>query len=82
MEGTPSGIHYDKVKESLLSIPSVTEVHDLYIWSFSTKQSSLSAHLVSDKNVLKEAEKLIDEKYNIHHITLQIDRKNSSNDVN
>lgn len=81
MEGTPPGIHYDEVEKSLLSIPSVTEVHDLHIWSLSTKQRSLSAHLVSEKNVLKEAEKLINEKYNIHHITLQIDRKNSSNDV-
>lgn len=82
MEGTPPGIHYDEVEKSLLSLPFVTEVHDLHIWSLSTKQRSLSAHLVSDKNVLKEAEKLINEKYNIHHITLQIDRKNSSNEVN
>ena len=81
MEGTPIGIHYDDVEKSLLSIPSVTEVHDLHIWSLSTKQRSLSAHIVSDKNVLKKAQELIKEKYNIHHITLQIDRKNSSNEV-
>lgn len=81
MEGTPTGIHYDDVEKSLLSIPSVTEVHDLHIWSLSTKQRSLSAHIVSDKNVLKKAQELIKEKYNIHHITLQIDRKNSSNEV-
>ncbi len=75
MEGTPPGIHYDEVKESLLSLPSVTEVHDLHIWSLSTKQLSLSAHLISDKDILKEAEKLINEKYKIYHSTFQIDRE-------
>jgi len=81
MEGTPPGIHYDEVEQSLLSLPSVTEVHDLHIWSLSSKKRALSAHLVSEKNILQKAEKLITEKYKIHHITLQIDREYSLDDV-
>ena len=75
MEGTPAGIKFEEVKEDLLMIPSVEEVHDLHIWSLSTKHLSLSAHLVSDKDVTKEAIELIQKKYKIFHTTIQIDRK-------
>lgn len=74
MEGAPSGIHYDTVEQSLLSIPGVKKIHDLHIWSLSTKAHALSAHLEADRDVLEEAQRLIKESFKIDHITLQIDR--------
>jgi len=67
MEGTPSGIKYEKVKEDLLILEDVKEVHDLHIWSISTKHLALSAHIVSEKDVTQEAIKLIQQKYKIFH---------------
>jgi len=76
MEASPKGIDYDAIHRDLLSLPTVKDVHDLHIWSISTKQVALSAHLVAEKNVLKEAQNLIYDKYKIHHITLQVDNIN------
>ena len=76
MEAAPKEIDYDAIHSDLLSLPTVKEVHDLHIWSISTKQVALSAHLVAEKNILKEAQNLIYDKYKIHHITLQVDNIN------
>lgn len=73
MEAAPKNIDWDALHNDLLNLPTVSEVHDLHIWSLSTKQVALSAHLVAEKNILKEAQALIFDKYKIHHMTLQID---------
>lgn len=75
MESIPPGFDIKKVQEDLLSIPCIKEVHDLHIWSVSMNQNALSAHLVSDKSecALQEAHRLLEEKYDLHHMTLQIE---------
>jgi len=74
MEGTPSGINYERLKIDLLALEDVEEVHDLHIWSLSPKHLALSAHLVSKKDVTQEAMEMIHKKYKIFHTTIQIDR--------
>lgn len=73
MEGAPPGIHYDAVEQKLLSIDGVQKVHDLHIWSLSTKTHAVSAHITASKDVLSDAKQCIEKTFNIHHITLQID---------
>ena len=46
MAGVPRSIDPDHVEEHLLDRPGVTRVHDLHIWSMSTTEYALTAHLV------------------------------------
>ncbi len=46
MAGVPRSIDPEKVEEHLLALPGVTRVHDLHIWSMSTTEYALTAHLV------------------------------------
>ena len=69
------GSNTKKSKKDLLILEDVKEVHDLHIWSISTKHLALSAHLLSEKDVTQEAIKLIQRKYKIFHTTIQIDRQ-------
>jgi cobalt-zinc-cadmium efflux system protein len=75
MEGSPEGIDIETIQKDLASIPGVVEVHDLHIWAVSSRQTALSAHLVSQtpQTTLNEAHKLLENKYDIHHMTLQIE---------
>ena len=79
MESTPKEVDAHAVERDLLSIPGVKEVHDLHIWSVSTKKIALSAHLVAEnpKKTLNEAHQIIEEKHNFHHMTLQIEEPQS-----
>ena len=46
MAGVPRSIDPDHVEEHLLGLDGVTRVHDLHIWSMSTTEYALTAHLV------------------------------------
>lgn len=75
MESTPEGIDSMAIQKDLCAIPSVKEVHDLHIWSVSAKKVALSVHLVADNThtALNEAHRLIEKKYNISHMTIQVE---------
>lgn len=75
MESAPEGIDPDAIEKDLLTISTVKEVHDLHIWSVSSKKTALSVHLVADHTtlVLNEAHRLIEEKHQIHHMTIQVE---------
>jgi cobalt-zinc-cadmium efflux system protein len=46
MDAVPGGIELAKVKETLLALPGVIEVHDLHVWALSTTETALTAHLI------------------------------------
>lgn len=76
MESVPEHISYIKVGEDILSIKEVLSVHDLHIWTMNSEDTSLSAHIIIDDikkwhSVLNDVQKILLEKHNIHHITLQ-----------
>jgi len=76
MEGTPAHIDFNAVKKDLTSLPSVSSVRDLHIWSISPKQIALSTHLIATdpKKAKMAAEKLLQKTYDISHTTIQIDK--------
>ncbi|MDX8364718.1 cation diffusion facilitator family transporter [Cytobacillus sp. IB215665] len=82
MEGSPPGVDVGDIKEQLLSISHVIDVHDLHVWAISSDFLSLSCHIkIGDcdnyERVLNEATKLLKDKYHINHTTIQIDHLNS-----
>jgi cobalt-zinc-cadmium efflux system protein len=75
MESTPAHIDPGAILRDLNAIASVKEVHDLHIWAVSANKIALSAHLVATKTqaALKEAHLLIEKKYGISHMTIQVE---------
>ncbi len=75
MEGAPEGLDIAALHKDLSALPGVKEVHDLHTWAVSSKRAALSTHIVSDRPAatLNEAHKLLEKKYNIHHMTIQIE---------
>lgn len=80
LEGVPEGIDADDVTASLKALPGVRDLHDLHIWAITSGVPSLSAHLVIQPNsdgdeVRQRAAKLLDESYEIEHVTLQVEKQ-------
>ncbi|SBS90474.1 zinc transporter, putative [Plasmodium malariae] len=77
MEGTPVSINLIDIKNDLLKIPGVIDVHDLHVWSLSIGKPALACHIVAHKNfahtVLNNATILCQNKYKILHTTVQTD---------
>lgn len=77
LEGVPEDVDLDKVKETLLAVPSVVSLHDLHVWSVTSGKTTLTVHLVTDfnanaeKEVLPEVRKRLAKDFGITHITVQ-----------
>ena len=76
MEGTPFNLAPEEVGRALATVPGVTSVHDLHIWSVASEQIMLSAHLVVRdlrqwEAMLDACHALLAERFAIEHATLQ-----------
>jgi cobalt-zinc-cadmium efflux system protein len=80
LETVPPHVDADGVEKALGSIPRVTAVHDLHIWTVGGGMVALSAHLVVDEpsacendTILAAAKCALVEQFGIDHSTLQIE---------
>lgn len=78
LEGTPSGINVAEMRDDLLAIAGVTAVHDLHVWSLTSGVNAMSVHLTAadsarERDILKSAQRLLDENFHIEHTTIQVE---------
>ena len=80
MEGTPERLEYDAVQKAVTAVPGVKSIHDLHIWSLSSNDLALSAHVVVDDAALSEitglltaAKDLLAREFGIGHATLELE---------
>lgn len=79
LDRVPDGIVPADVTQALTELPGVARVHDLHIWSMSTTEIALTAHLVipdgsPGDTFLHDAAAMLRERFQIGHATLQIER--------
>ncbi len=75
MEGVPAHLSSEQIGLELATVPGVVAVHDLHIWTLSSRRTALSAHLLVDSleawpDVLAAARHLLADQ-DIAHVTLQ-----------
>lgn len=85
MESSPSSLLYREIKDSILKIKGVTGVFDLHIWSITSGNIALSAHIVifdstKSQEILQEINSLLEKKFEIHHTTIQIEKYHTVDD--
>ncbi len=77
LDAVPRGIELKAVRDYLVALEGVTEVHDLHIWAMSTSETALTAHLVRpgghDDVFLHQVCAELSHRFSIHHATLQVE---------
>jgi cobalt-zinc-cadmium efflux system protein len=76
MEGTPGRIDLRTLRAELKAVPGVVDVHDLHVWTITSGMDTLSVHVqvdntVSSTEVLEKIHTVLQEKFAIHHSTVQ-----------
>ncbi|SFL36623.1 cobalt-zinc-cadmium efflux system protein [Nitrosomonas aestuarii] len=81
MEGTPDHLSVDEVIKSMESVESVENVHHVHIWQLDEHLNALEAHVVVNSNELSnieriktELKKLLSDRFEIGHSTLEFER--------
>ena len=78
LEAAPEGLDVPEIGRALAGHPHVASVHDLHVWEISSGFPSLSAHVLVHEGddchaIRRELEKMLVERFNIEHTTLQVD---------
>jgi cobalt-zinc-cadmium efflux system protein len=78
LQAVPPGIDLKAVLTFLRAQPGVSDVHDLHIWSMSTTEKAMTAHLVMPKgrpgdSFLMHVTDELHQHHGIGHVTLQIE---------
>lgn len=76
MEGVPSGMRLDEISIALKGLEGVRAVHDLHVWTISSGQAALSAHVELDDlarwpALLESARRMLQSRFEVNHVTLQ-----------
>ena len=79
IDAVPTGVDLEEIKQIMLGVPYVKEVFHVHVWSLSTTENALTAHVVVDESLsfeqklgtVKEIKHAL-EHNNIHHSTIEL----------
>jgi cobalt-zinc-cadmium efflux system protein len=83
LEMAPARMDMQEIGEALVAHPQVTEVHDLHVWEIGTDLPALSAHVLVRRGVdchavRLELERLLHDRFDLEHTTLQVEHTRQS----
>lgn len=82
LESAPRHVDLEELRDHVLSVPGVVDVHDLHLWTITSGMPVMSAHVVVDDSVeqMCEAHSVLDrlseclsEHFDVEHSTFQIE---------
>ncbi len=88
LEGVPEHIDVYKLCSDIEELPGVTVIHDVHVWTITSGNEVLTAHVLvdpafagSDQNLLDQMQGIIKLRYTIEHVTIQLERSAIQCDV-
>jgi cobalt-zinc-cadmium efflux system protein len=81
IDAVPTGVELEKIKQVIKDVPHVKEVYHVHVWSISTTENALTAHVVLDESMsfeqklgtVKEIKHALAHN-NIHHSTIELSK--------
>lgn len=78
LEAAPMGFDPDAIGDELAAQPSVVEIHDLHLWTITSGEPALSAHVLVEPGgdchaVRRHLQQVLRDRHGISHATLQVD---------
>lgn len=83
LQAAPPDVDLEAMQRDLGEIEGVKEVHDLHAWTLTSDMEVASAHLLVDNTadasrVLQQAQRLLRDRYQVAHATLQVETGDGS----
>ena len=78
VQAAPEGIDLGDLRDRLMSINGVSDVHDLHVWTLTSEMDVASVHLMTPTDadahsIIDEATPLLRDQFGIAHATLQVE---------
>jgi len=84
MQGVPAHLNTEEIKQSMLKVEGVNSIDDLHVWTLTSHVEVLTAHVVINNisngmDILKKLHGVLNKKYGLEHITIQIEDESMGN---
>jgi len=78
LEKTPNNISINEIKEHLLKIDNIIDVHHIHVWSIDGFHNYATMHVVVKKETKNLKEQIREElkEHKINHVTIEIEKEN------
>lgn len=77
LEKTPEGMSADMIKQAVLKVDGVVDVHHIHLWSIDGHNNYLTMHVVTNKgNNIKGSIRKVLSQLNINHVTMELEKSN------
>ncbi len=80
LEKTPKHVDMERLKNGILSVEGVDDVHDLHVWSICSNIHAIACHVVvkpelmqDTSRLIQELNQLVSEGFQIRHATFQVE---------
>ena len=80
LEGVPRNVQLNDVDSALREVEGVEDLHELHVWSVSSKDVALSCHVLIKEQSIHSAQNILDQirlqlkkRFNIEHTTIQFE---------
>jgi cobalt-zinc-cadmium efflux system protein len=78
LEAAPAGLDPDAIGDAMAATAQVVEIHDLHVWTITSGQPAMSAHVLvvpgADCHAVRRTlQHRLEDQYGISHATLQVD---------
>ncbi|MDX1765097.1 MAG: cation diffusion facilitator family transporter [bacterium] len=87
LESVPRGIKLKEVKQAVMEIEAVREIHDVHIWQITSKMYAMTAHvgienvpIQETKEILEHIHHVLDSRFHISHVNIQFEPYNGNGD--
>lgn len=78
---TPGSVDVNKIKRTVEALPEIGNIHHLHVWNLNDQEVHLEAHVELSKDmklsemkiIQQQVEYLLQNKFHIHHLTLQFE---------
>lgn len=82
LDAVPKNVDVEKIKQAVLNINGIKDIHHVHIWGMSTSKNGMTAHLILEENLdakrvaeIKHKVKHELEHENIQHLTLETENQ-------
>jgi cobalt-zinc-cadmium efflux system protein len=82
LDGVPAGINLEEIRNTVLQVQGVKDLHHIHIWALSTTENALTAHIVLQTDITDGQEQKIKielkhqlNHHNISHVTLETEKE-------
>lgn len=78
LEKTPKGTEISEIKEHVMTVEDVIDVHHIHIWSLDGENNFATMHIVTnaDEHTVKERVRKELAEHGIFHVTLELEKEN------